>query len=198
MEIVLLNRFLLNYCAAAVVPGMFLLGASYAGNDVALVVVLFSLGMGLMGFWYPGARLNSNDLSPNYAATIMAISNGIGALAGAATPYVVGILVPNVSVRQKGFFFVFLKFHDDSIMFFAIQQKSLLEWRLVFWLTLGILVITTIAYALWASGEIQPWNDLIIQAKTIERNKIYYDSEDPESRKDIDDDKEQSQLTDKN
>lgn len=79
------------------IPSILLLGASYAGRNVALVVVLFTLAMGFMGLWYPGQKVNPLDLSPNYAATVMAISNGIGALAGATAPYMVGVLTPNVS-----------------------------------------------------------------------------------------------------
>lgn len=94
-----LFRIFVNF-VAAVIPGIFLLGAAYAGNDVAMVIFLFSVGMGFMGLWYPGMKINPIDLSPNYAATIMAISNGIGALTGAAVPYVVGILVSNVSMRE--------------------------------------------------------------------------------------------------
>lgn len=79
------------------VPGILIVGASYAGDDLTMVLILFSLAMGFMGLWYPGMKVNPIDLSPNYAATIMAISNGIGALTGAVTPYVVGVLTPQVS-----------------------------------------------------------------------------------------------------
>lgn len=33
------------------------------------------------------------------------------------------------------------------------------EWRTVFWVTFGVFVITTIVYLIWASGELQPWNE---------------------------------------
>lgn len=32
------------------------------------------------------------------------------------------------------------------------------EWRVVFWVTFVVFVVTTIIYCIWASGEIQPWN----------------------------------------
>lgn len=38
-------------------------------------------------------------------------------------------------------------------------QSSLTEWRIVFWVTFAIFVVTTIVYSIWASGEVQPWND---------------------------------------
>jgi len=61
-------------------------------------VVLFTVATGTMGTFYPGMKVNALDLSPNYAGTLMAIVNGIGALTGIVTPYLVGVLTPNVSV----------------------------------------------------------------------------------------------------
>lgn len=29
----------------------------------------------------------------------------------------------------------------------------------MFWVSFGIFMVTTVIYTLWASGEIQPWND---------------------------------------
>lgn len=33
------------------------------------------------------------------------------------------------------------------------------EWRVVFWVTFVVFVVTTIIYCIWASGELQPWNN---------------------------------------
>lgn len=35
----------------------------------------------------------------------------------------------------------------------------MLEWRLVFWVAFGVLVVTAIVYVIWASGEVQDFND---------------------------------------
>lgn len=53
--------------------------------------------MGLLGNYYPGLRVNLLDLSPNYAGTIMALSNGVGAIAGVVAPTFVGMMTPDVS-----------------------------------------------------------------------------------------------------
>lgn len=84
------------YSSAAVFPAFFIIGASYAGCDRVVVVAMFTLAMGFMGTYYPGMKVNPLDLSPNYAATLMALTNGIGACAGIAVPYVVGVMTPNV------------------------------------------------------------------------------------------------------
>lgn len=44
-----------------------------------------------------GHEAESLDMSPNYAGTLMAITNGIGAITGVITPYLVGVMTPNVS-----------------------------------------------------------------------------------------------------
>lgn len=71
--------------------------ASYSGCDTTAVVILFTTAMGLMGAFYPGMKVNALDLSSNYAGTIMAIVNGIGAITGIIAPYLVGLLTPDVS-----------------------------------------------------------------------------------------------------
>lgn len=71
--------------------------ASYSGCDTTTVIALFTASMGLMGAFYPGMKVNALDLSSNYAGTIMAIVNGIGAIAGIIAPYLVGLLTTNVS-----------------------------------------------------------------------------------------------------
>lgn len=42
-------------------------------------------------------KVNPLDLSPNYAGSLMAVTNGIGAITGVAAPYLVGVMTPHVS-----------------------------------------------------------------------------------------------------
>lgn len=53
--------------------------------------------MGFIGPYYASMKVNSLDLSPNYAGSLMAVTNGIGALTGIAAPSFVGLMTPNVS-----------------------------------------------------------------------------------------------------
>lgn len=84
--------------SAAVFPAIFIVLASFAGCNKMLVVVYFTLAMGFMGTFYPGMKVNPLDLSPNYAGSLMAVTNGIGALTGVAAPTFVGWMTPNVSL----------------------------------------------------------------------------------------------------
>lgn len=90
--------FEILFIIASVGPGVAIIAASYAGCDRTAVVTLFTLATATMGTFYPGMKVNALDLSPNYAGTLMAVVNGIGALTGIVTPYLVGVLTPNVSV----------------------------------------------------------------------------------------------------
>lgn len=83
--------------SAAVFPAFFIVFASYAGCNKLMVVIWFVLAMGFMGTFYPGMKVNPLDLSPNYAGSLMALTNGIGAITGIAAPSMVGYMTPNVS-----------------------------------------------------------------------------------------------------
>jgi len=39
-------------------------------------------------------------MSPNYAGTLMAITNGIGAITGVISPYLVGVMTPNATLLE--------------------------------------------------------------------------------------------------
>ncbi|XP_047024277.1 putative inorganic phosphate cotransporter isoform X1 [Helicoverpa zea] len=116
---------------ASIGPGICMILASYSGCNTDAVVILFTASMGLMGAFYPGMKVNALDLSGKYAATIMAIVNGIGAITGIIAPYLVGLLTPD---------------------------STLVQWRLVFWIALAVFVLTNLVFVAWASGDEQWWN----------------------------------------
>lgn len=91
-------------------------------------------------------KVNALDLSPNYSGTLMALVNGIGAFTGILTPYIVGVLAPN---------------------------ESLSEWRLVFWIVFAVFIVTNFIFVLYASGEVEYWNDpeFIIREREEKRRK---------------------------
>ena len=66
------------------VPGIFLVAASFGGCNRVVAVALFTVAMAFMGAYYSGMKVNALDLSPNFAGTLMGITNGIGALTGIA------------------------------------------------------------------------------------------------------------------
>ncbi|XP_063235471.1 LOW QUALITY PROTEIN: putative inorganic phosphate cotransporter [Bacillus rossius redtenbacheri] len=117
---------------ASVGPAAGIILASYAGCDRTAVVALFTAGWPSWGAFYPGMKVNALDLSPNYAGTLMAVVNGIGALSGIVTPYLVGVLTPN---------------------------STMVQWRMVFWVSFAVFLITNLVFVITASGDTQIWND---------------------------------------
>lgn len=139
---------------AAIGPAIFIILASYAGCNRIAVVAMFTLGMGFMGTFYSGIKANAIDLAPNYAGVIMAVANGMGGLTGVVGPYIVGLLTEHVS---ESFDFC-VKWYLMK-MNSSYSQSLITEWRVVFWITFVIFAVTTVIYILFASGEVQPWND---------------------------------------
>lgn len=39
-------------------------------------------------------------------------------------------------------------------------QSHMLEWRLVFWISAGVVLVTNVLYCLLGTATVQPWNDL--------------------------------------
>lgn len=102
------GKFHINYycvsnvyvIAASMGPAVFILIASYVGCDRMLAVWMFTIAMGFMGCYYCGMKVNALDLSPNFAGTLMAIINGLGATSGIVTPYLAGALTQDVSISH--------------------------------------------------------------------------------------------------
>lgn len=86
---------------ASVGPATFIILASYSGCNRLLAVVMFTIGMGFMGSYYCGMKVNSLDLAPNFAGTLMALVNGIGAVSGIITPYLIGTLTEDVGITLE-------------------------------------------------------------------------------------------------
>lgn len=85
--------------SAATGPGICIIVASYSGCDTTLAVVWFIAAMTLMGAYYSGMKINALDISPNYAGTTTAMVNGIAAISGIISPYLIGLLTPDVSTN---------------------------------------------------------------------------------------------------
>lgn len=68
------------------------------------------------------------------------------------------------------------------------------EWRIVFWTAFVIFALTSVIYGIWASGDMQPWNnpekerleeDGVIDEKSVEnvKEKIEQIEEEENSKK---------------
>lgn len=128
---------------ASMGPAIFLISASYAECNRILVVILLTIGVGLMGCSTFSIFINSLDLGPNYAGSLMGLVNGIATLTEVISPYLVGILTP---------------------------EETIHEWRLVFWIVFGAFVLANSVYLIWGSGRLQTWNDPPLLTRQIKTN----------------------------
>ncbi|KAF7468009.1 Hypothetical predicted protein [Marmota monax] len=90
------------------------------------------LAVGFSGFAISGFNVNHLDIAPRYASILMGISNGVGTLSGMVCPIIVGAMTKN---------------------------KSREEWQYVFLIAALVHYGGVIFYAIFASGEKQPWAD---------------------------------------
>lgn len=86
------------FSSASSIPAVFIILASYSGCDRIQAVGLFIASMAFMGGFYSSVKINAMDIAPNYAGTCSAFVNGLAAVAGIITPYMIGLLTPDVSI----------------------------------------------------------------------------------------------------
>ncbi|CAH1785719.1 unnamed protein product [Owenia fusiformis] len=96
-----------------------------------LAIVMLTLGVSTMGCQYgAGFVVNYIDFAPKYAPLLFGIGNGVGCIPGFVCPYLIGILTPDNTQEQ---------------------------WQVVFYIKGAILLVGTIAYLAFGSGELQDW-----------------------------------------
>ena len=78
--------------------GVFLIGLSYLDcTQTALAVVLLVLAVSMNGLVFSGFFVNNMDIAPQYAGTLMGISNSLGSIAGFIASYVASKVTESVS-----------------------------------------------------------------------------------------------------
>ncbi|XP_057302082.1 sialin-like [Hydractinia symbiolongicarpus] len=109
----------------------FLVVVGYTTSKEFAIVGL-TLAVGLGGFTWSGFPVNHLDISPRYASILFGISNCIATLPGIFSPMMVGFITENETQE---------------------------EWRVVFLISASVYMFGLIFYAIFASGEKQPWAD---------------------------------------
>ncbi len=69
-------------------PGSCLVGVALARCNSTLSIVFFILAMGFNGCVYPGFNSTHVDMAPDFAGTLMGLTNSIGNLPGFIAPLV--------------------------------------------------------------------------------------------------------------
>lgn len=117
---------------SSVVPMLCLIGVSYVGCNRTLAVTLMTIGVTCIGGMYSGFLSNHIDIAPNFAGTLVAITNCIATIPGFVVPIFVGKLT-----------------HGN---------QTIGAWRIIFFITVVLYIIEIIVYTIFGNGEEQSWN----------------------------------------
>jgi len=86
-------------CTGSFGASALLIGLSFLDcTQTALAVTLLTIAVSVSGCVFSGYLVNHMDIAPQYAGTLMGISNGIAASSGFIAPYIASILTTDVSL----------------------------------------------------------------------------------------------------
>ncbi|OQV24542.1 Sialin [Hypsibius exemplaris] len=132
---------------ANVIPTAALIAVGYVDCDWATAVTLLTIGNGFAGLTQSSFIVNGLDLSLVYASTIFSVSNTFANVPGIVSPYTVGLITAGP------------------------DGQTIANWRIIFYLSGGIRMFTAILYAIFASGDVQPWNYPDGEGETVAVNQ---------------------------
>jgi ACS family sodium-dependent inorganic phosphate cotransporter len=72
----------ISVLVASVIPALCLLAICLVGKNVLVVVVLTILAVMFYGSMFSGVLSNQSDLAPNFAGTLMAVTNMLATIPG--------------------------------------------------------------------------------------------------------------------
>ncbi|XP_055837640.1 putative inorganic phosphate cotransporter [Episyrphus balteatus] len=115
------------------VPMVALIALGYVtAEHKKLAIALLTIAVGVNSATYLGFQVNHIDLSPNFAGTLMGITNCAANVMSIVAPLTVGIIVT--------------------------EETNPLQWRLVFFITGGFYLVGNALFLLFGKTEVQPWN----------------------------------------
>ncbi|XP_074030497.1 putative inorganic phosphate cotransporter isoform X2 [Leptinotarsa decemlineata] len=120
------------------VPALTLISLTFVEQShYILAVVLLTCGVGFNSAVYSGYNVNHIDLSPIHAGTLMGITNTVSNVFSLISPLVV----------------------DVVIFFSGFEETDKSLWTIIFGITSTVYFVCGIFYIVFASGEVQPWNN---------------------------------------
>lgn len=120
-----------------VVPAISLLTLGLISNSdediTTTTLALLFVAVGVNSCCFCGFQVNHMDISPMHAGTLMGITNG--------GSNVFSIIAPLL------------------IQFIVSDQSDAQQWAIVFYISAFVYVLGNTFFVIFASGEVQPWND---------------------------------------
>ncbi|XP_076765702.1 putative inorganic phosphate cotransporter [Xylocopa sonorina] len=122
------------------------LAAMPVHNSTEAVAIL-AVAVGLNAGSLCGFQINHIDLSPNFAGTMMSITNCIASVIAIIAPLVCSKIVDS----------------EEN----ASTETRVMLWNRVFYLSAGIYVVGNLIFIIFGKAEVQPWNN----PKTVEKQE---------------------------
>ncbi|KAJ8927580.1 hypothetical protein NQ314_019945 [Rhamnusium bicolor] len=119
---------------ASIIPMICFIILCYIGCQRTLAVVLMTIAVMCIGGMFCGFLSNHIDIAPNFAGTLMALTNTVATIPGIVVPVFVGKLTE--------------------------ADHTIGAWRIIFWTTVALYIVEAVVYMLFASGEEQKWNEI--------------------------------------
>ncbi|XP_013197243.2 putative inorganic phosphate cotransporter [Amyelois transitella] len=114
-------------------PAIVLVVLTYAPANATVAVSLLTLTMVLNSGHYAGYLLVHIDMAPNFASTLMGITNFFANIVGIIAPLVAGVIVKD--------------------------ETNATDWQNVFYLSSAVYVVFNTIFVIFGSSERQPWNE---------------------------------------
>ncbi|XP_015524838.1 putative inorganic phosphate cotransporter isoform X1 [Neodiprion lecontei] len=116
------------------IPAIALIALGYVDKSqtvlaVAILVIAVAFNVGTLC----GYQVNHMDLSPNFAGTLMGMTNGTANIFAILAPLITGFIVTN--------------------------PHEVAQWRTVFFISSGFYFLGNLFFMLFGSGDIQWWNE---------------------------------------
>ncbi|XP_055381833.1 putative inorganic phosphate cotransporter isoform X2 [Condylostylus longicornis] len=116
------------------IPMVSLIALAYVDkNDQNLAIILLTITVGINAATYLGFQVNHIDLSPNFAGTLMGITNCAANIMSIIAPLTVGLVVSD--------------------------EKNPAQWKIVFFISAGIYLIGNLLFIIFGKTEEQAWNN---------------------------------------
>lgn len=134
------NRKLFN-CLGVMVPGLFLLLVPTAGCNGFWNMVLLSTAGAFHGMGHSGFMAAYVDMAPDFAGTLLGISNIGGSIPGFAIPSLLGWLLKD--------------------------EDSLAQWAIFFYIGSVIAILTALEFVLFGSADLQSWGLGLVSVSVV-------------------------------
>lgn len=133
-KITLVNVRRLSMAVALYGPMLGFIGMCFVNcNATAAIIVVCIAGM-LNGAHNSGFLCSHQDIAPNFAGTLLGITNTLGALSGIAAPAITSAIIGR-------------------------QEQTLWNWRIIFLLCAAVYFLTCTFFIKFISADVQPWNN---------------------------------------